>query len=187
MDMVLSPEAVIDLENAGEDELAKLKLWLFHENMRVNSQRQELDEQLAAFDREKESVRQHIRNENKRIEFRKRQCATQEKLIEEKWKALKRGFDELDEDRQALKRLEKRLMDERRRLESDVRRSRSGAVRDLSRVTVFFKGVNDTLSLKKRYRDLIKIFHPDNLAGDKETVQSITREYDELRESIEEL
>ena len=180
MDMVLSPNSIIDLEAAGEDELSKLKLWLFHENMRIRSEQDELDEQRRLIDREKDTVRAQIKSEHKRLDYRKKQCAVEENLIQEKWQALKRGFDELDEDRRALKRLEKNIMDERRRLESDLRRSTSS----MSQVTVFFKGVNDSLSLKKRYRDLLKIFHPDNVAGDSETVLTITEEYDSLKEQL---
>ena len=36
---------------------------------------------------------------------------------------------------------------------------------------MFFSGVESRQSLKKRYKDLIKIYHPDNLDGDKNTVQ----------------
>ena len=53
-------------------------------------------------------------------------------------------------------------------------------------VSVFFQGVTNPLALKKRYKDLIKIFHPDNLAGDKEIIQRINREYDNLKREYEE-
>ena len=36
---------------------------------------------------------------------------------------------------------------------------------------LFFRGVATQQSLKKRYKDLIKIYHPDNLNGDKSTIQ----------------
>ncbi len=185
MDMVLEPNAIINLQEAGEDELAKLKLWLFHENMRVRSEQQELKDERETFEREVRQVKQKISSENKMLEHRESRCALEEKLIADKWQALKRGFDELDEDRRALKRMEKNIMDERRRLEADLRALGNSEMGRLSQVTVFFRGVNDSLSLKKRYRDLLKIFHPDNVAGDKETVISITEEYDQLKESLE--
>ena len=43
---------------------------------------------------------------------------------------------------------------------------------------------SDEISLKKRYKDLIKIYHPDNLAGDTGTIQEINREYDKLKEKL---
>lgn len=45
---------------------------------------------------------------------------------------------------------------------------------------MFFSGVESRQSLKKRYKDLIKIYHPDNLDGDKNTVQEINSEYHKL-------
>ena len=44
----------------------------------------------------------------------------------------------------------------------------------------FFSGVESRQSLKKRYKDLNKIYHPDNLDGDKNTVQEINSEYHKL-------
>jgi uncharacterized membrane protein YgaE (UPF0421/DUF939 family) len=45
---------------------------------------------------------------------------------------------------------------------------------------MFFIGVGSQQALKKRYKDLIKIYHPDNLGGDSSTAQEIMREYDQL-------
>ena len=47
-------------------------------------------------------------------------------------------------------------------------------------VKIFFKGVEDTTSLKKRYKALLKIYHPDNMLGDKELLQAINTEYERL-------
>ena len=52
-------------------------------------------------------------------------------------------------------------------------------------VSVFFRGVRNPLALKKRYKDLIKIFHPDNVAGDKDIIQRINKEYESLKMSYE--
>ena len=45
---------------------------------------------------------------------------------------------------------------------------------------MFFSGVGSEKSLKKRYKDLIKIYHPDNLDGDKDTIQEINSQYHKL-------
>ena len=50
---------------------------------------------------------------------------------------------------------------------------------------MLFRGVNSFLALKKRYKDLIKMYHPDNVAGDHEMVQLINREYEELKKGYE--
>lgn len=44
----------------------------------------------------------------------------------------------------------------------------------------YFAGVNDMKSLKKRYRDLLKIYHPDNQNGDSSVSKQIQEEYDVL-------
>ena len=41
--------------------------------------------------------------------------------------------------------------------------------------------MRNELALKKRYKDLIKIYHPDNLDGDTGTIQEINREYERLK------
>ena len=49
---------------------------------------------------------------------------------------------------------------------------------------MFFSGVSDKKALKKRYKDLIKIYHPDGESGDTATVAEINREYEDLKESL---
>ena len=48
-------------------------------------------------------------------------------------------------------------------------------------VSVFFKGVTNPLALRKRYRDLLKIFHPDNNGGDEGIVKAINEEFERLK------
>ena len=58
----------------------------------------------------------------------------------------------------------------------EARRSMSNA----ENVKIFFRGVNDTESVKKRYRALLKIYHPDNMNGDNDLVLAINEEYERL-------
>lgn len=44
----------------------------------------------------------------------------------------------------------------------------------------FFKGVSTIEELKKRYKDLMKIYHPDNQAGDTSVSQKLQEEYEKL-------
>ena len=46
-------------------------------------------------------------------------------------------------------------------------------------------GSKDEKGLKKRYKDLIKVFHPDNFNGDNVTLQNINREYETLLHDLE--
>lgn len=44
----------------------------------------------------------------------------------------------------------------------------------------WFAGISNAEELKKRYRELMKIYHPDNQAGDTNAVQQIQQEYEQL-------
>ena len=48
--------------------------------------------------------------------------------------------------------------------------------------TSYFAGVTDKKSLKKRYHDLLKIYHPDNQNGDSSVSRQIQEEYKALSE-----
>lgn len=173
-------EGMKPYEDADEAELDRLKLWLFRENIRIQAEKDELAEKKKTFEREVREKRQAIKEEMRVLDYKRKQCENQERLIDEKWKLLKKGFAELDEDRQSLKRLERQMDEMQRR-----RAKQQSYIEETGGVDLFFKGVTDSLSLKKRYRDLLKIFHPDNIAGDKDTVLSINREYDALKNRLD--
>lgn len=44
----------------------------------------------------------------------------------------------------------------------------------------YFKEVNTLEELRKQYRDLLKLYHPDNANGSTEITQQINAEYDQL-------
>lgn len=167
-----------DIENAGIEELAEIKLWLFQENVRIENEKQELQEKIKDFEKEKEIILKEIKEQGRRNEQEKRMLLNEKMLFENKWKILENGFRELEEDR-------KKLKIERERMEREKAHKTSFRLGSMQGNLVFFRGVKDTMSLKKRYKDLIKIFHPDNIAGDTETIQKINREYDALRRNFD--
>ena len=44
----------------------------------------------------------------------------------------------------------------------------------------FFNGCKDTASIKRRYKDLCKAYHPDSGNGSAEIFNKVTQEYDRL-------
>ncbi len=112
---------------------------------------------------------------NRKLSGEKKRLEQNKEFFEKKMQILKDGFEQLDIDR-------RRLEKERAKLEAH-KEIMNQASYDVSydEVSVFFKGVNSLLALKKRYKDLIKIFHPDNVAGDKEIIQMINSEYENLK------
>ena len=91
-------------------------------------------------------------------------------LFDQQIEILKDGFDKLNADRKKIEREWKKLEQERGFLRED----------EYSRAEFFFQGVNSLLALKKRYRDLMKIYHPDNMCGDHRVCDMINEEYNIL-------
>ena len=93
---------------------------------------------------------------------------------------LKNGFVQLDAERKAFEKEKLQFHSEQKVHERDLHRERNDQMAEM-----LFQGVNSQLALKKRYRDLLKMFHPDNVAGDAEMVLVINRIYEELKRSYE--
>lgn len=166
------------LEHGSEEELNKLKSWLFRENVRIITASKELERTREQFIKEKEQFQGEMKELNRRMSGEKKKLEQDSEFFEKKMQILKNGFEQLDIDRRRLEK-ERAKLDAQREI---MNRSTYDADRDSS---VFFKGVNNILVLKKRYKDLIKIFHPDNVAGDKEIIQMINSEYENLKRSFD--
>ena len=111
---------------------------------------------------------------NRRSIMERKRLKEESLFFEKKMEILQDGFKQLEEDR-------RRLAQERRNLEveREVQASRSSIdfYGDGSIVELLFRNATNPLALRKRYKDLIKIYHPDNIAGDEELVQMINREF----------
>lgn len=157
----------------GTDELREAKLWLFQENIRLENERKELDAAREKFLDEKVRFRRELDELNRRSVQERKRLREENLFFEKKLAILQDGFRQLDEDRKTLER-QKQVMAEQRRKSIQY-----GDGDSISEETVkrLFVGVNNPLALRKRHRDLVKIFHPDNMFGDAELVQMINKEY----------
>ena len=162
------------LEAAGDAELGELKLWLFKESIRISDEEHDLEMQRRDFLNERENTREENRRYEEHLATKTRQLRREEELIDQKHQVIKRGFEELDRDRQALNAREAAIRDREARLEERVA-GFEGEAGD-----VLFRGADNILLVKKRYKDLMKMFHPDCLGGDTEMVKSLNRTYDRL-------
>lgn len=162
------------LESADDVQLGELKLWLFRESIRISDEKHELEMEKRDFLNERENAREELRRYEEHLATRNRQLCRQEELIDQKHQVIKRGFEELDRDRQALNARETAVRDREAKLEEKFA-SAGSEVND-----VLFRGADNILLLKKRYKDLMKMFHPDCLGGDTEMVKSLNRTYDRL-------
>ena len=146
-------EEIIKAESV--EELREAKLWLFQENMRLE-------------------------NLNRRMMQEKKRLKEENLFFEKKLAILQDGFRQLEEDRRCLDR--ERQMFDREKMERDrmFYRQRQDEPRlsgDNVAQALFRNVKNNPLALRKRYKDLVKIFHPDNLFGDEELIQLINREF----------
>lgn len=165
---------MVNIKDADEQQLAEMKAWFFKENIRILEARQELEEERKKFEQEKKEALSDIEHQRMIDEIAKKQLKREQELFEKKLAILQNELRRLAEDKRQLER-EKALLKDMKARQQKQTESASASAR------LFFRGVNSELALKKRYRDLIKIFHPDNMNGDTVSIQNINREYDKLK------
>lgn len=165
-------QAVIQMDDVNvtfgqwyEDETEKIE----RKKLALRKEKREIERERRNLERERRDFLFEKCSEDKRM-------AKEKKLFEMKWKILE---DEL-----------KKLANEKMQVEKQRKFYQYVAEHEMQcqvestgqvvRGDLFFAGVSDKKALKKRYKDLLKIYHPDNLSGDIGTVQEINREYDRL-------
>jgi len=172
-------EELLADEETTQDELQELKTWLFRENIRLATAAAELDKKQTKFEDEKQRFQEEMKVLNRKMTNEQNRIKKDHQLVAEKLEIIKDGFQKLNMDRRRLDKEWARLTAEKEFMEEH------GLYDGLPEVSVFYRGVKNPLTLKKRYKDLTKIFHPDNLAGDTEIIQRINREYESLKREFE--
>ena len=155
------------LLNGSEDELAQLRVWLFKESVRLENQESALSEQYEGLYRDEMAFKERMDAAEKKLETATRKLNNEKALFDQRLRILNNGFDQLNSDK-------KKLESEFIRLEREKAYQRED---EYDAIDMLFRGVNSPLTLKKRYKDLMKIFHPDNVSGDSYMVQLINEEY----------
>ena len=155
--------AMID-ELSSEDEKKK---WLFKENVRLQELSRNLEDERKLIEIQMGMLQ---RQQSKNM-LLKKQLESQRDLFEQKYGDRCASLIAIDKDK-----FEREKLIYKDKVYREARRSMSNA----ENVKIFFKGVEDTASLKKRYKALLKIYHPDNMHGDKELLQAINTEYERL-------
>lgn len=166
------------INNADEDELKELKLWLFREGIRVSNEAVELEGKKTIFAREFEEAKEENRRYEEHLAARAKELRTSEELIAKKFDSIKRGFAELDYDRKKLNEREDAIHRKEAELAGNMRYGYSINSEDFA--DLMFNGADNPLLLKKRYKDLMKMYHPDCLGGDTEMMKAINKAYDRL-------
>ncbi len=136
--------------------------------MTLAEERRELDEQKRILDREKKEFFRRVEIEDRRLE-------QERNLFDMKFKILEDELIKLAAERAEIEK-KKAFYD----MVDDFQRRSLVQAQEQQVGQILFRGVVSQQSLKKRYKDLIKIYHPDNEDGDNSLVLEINREYDHL-------
>lgn len=163
-----------------QEDAAKFEKWYFQQTVELEHTRKEL-----------EDTRKDVENERKELERERRQFEMERKLeldrmrqeqhmFDMKWKILEMELEKLAVEKQQV---EKRKAFYRH--VDDFEHEHKSAASNVVKGELFFMGVGNEHSLRKRYKDLIKIYHPDNLDGDTGTIQEINREYNVLKQKLD--
>ena len=165
------------LQGDDEEALKELKLFLFKENVRLQNEKRDLQESVDKLIKERAQFRTEMDLLNHKMVEEHKRLKEENLFFEKKMEILRAGYREMEEQKTQLEKDRFRF-----KMEQDLWKNQTmsmGRGDDLA--NVLFRGANNQVALRKRYRDLLKIFHPDNLGGDDEIVQIINREYDRRR------
>lgn len=174
-----------DMESLTEEELHNMKKFLFEERIRVMQEQEKQKELYEKFLNERLTFQNEMKTLNSKVLAERKRLKEENLFFDKKMQILQNGFLQLDLDRKKFEKERSKFESQKRYYEEDSSSQSSYAYTTYSgQMPDFFRGVNNILGLKKRYRDLMKIFHPDNLCGDNETVQEITRQYDMIRNKM---
>ena len=139
-----------------------------------------LEEERRALDEQRRSLERERREFTRRVEIEDRRLEQQQQLFEMKFKILEEELQKLATEKAHVEK-QKAFYSRVTDYETNSRASeRAVKASNIVKGELFFSGVGSKQSLKKRYKDLIKIYHPDNLDGDTDTIQEINSEYNKL-------
>ena len=163
-----------NLNTMTEAELKELRRFLFDERISLMNQKKAEEELYEKFMKERLSFREEMKELNSRVLEERKRLKEEQSFFDKKLAILQSGFANLEMDRKAFEK-EKKAFKYSMEQENIVGEY-------INDVSLLFSGVNSYLGLRKRYKDLIKIFHPDNLDGDSKMAVAIKEEFERLKE-----
>ena len=160
-----------DLNSMTEDQLKELRKFLFTERIKLDNEKKNQEEMFKKIQAERESFREEMRILNSKVLNERKRLKDEQTFFDKKFDILKNGFASLEMDRKAFEREKNAYLS-----------GRNNTPLNNQNISYMFSGVTSYLGLRKRYKDLMKIFHPDNLDGDERMVIAIKEEFEKLKE-----
>ena len=156
-----------------EQELKELRRFLFEERITLLNEKKAQEEFYEKFMAERLSFRDEMKQLNLKVHEERKRLKDEQAFFDKKLMILQSGFANLEMDRKAF--LKEKEQFERNKVVSGKKQF------DNSKL---FAGVTSYLGLRKRYKDLLRIFHPDNMDGDNNMSLLIKDEYERLKEKF---
>ena len=128
-------------------------------------------------------MQEALRKKERELKNLKEDLERRERMFQMQWSLLEHELSLFAKEREAFEK-EKNKMKYKAMLEKEKNKFKS---QNKISAGMYFLGVRDELSLIKRYRDLLKLYHPDNMNGDVNAMQAINKEYHELRKKMSEV
>lgn len=162
-----------------QDELIAFQRWFYKKSAEIEHGRRVLEDEKKKFELQRAKLERERKDFDRQKEADARFRAQEEHVLVMKQKVLEDELRKLANEKSYLER-QREFYDRVRQFNQKQEPSHQSH-RTSVKGELFFIGVKSEIALKKRYKDLIKIYHPDNICGDTETLQEINREYDRLR------
>ncbi len=159
----------------------EFEMWRVQETERLESKKQNLRRETRQMEQERMKLNIEKAHFHRQQEFEETKKKHEEHLLEMKRQILEGELYKLAEEKKQFEQ-KKSFYDQVDAYQKDDIRTRPASVHG----AMFFAGVNNQSSLKKRYKDLLKIYHPDNKYGDTDAIQEINREYQRLLAQMQE-
>lgn len=160
-----------NLNTMTEEELKNMRRFLFQERISLLNEKKALEEMYEKFMQEKQAFSIDMKVLEKKISMESKRLKDEQTFFDKKFDILKNGFASLEMDRKAFEREKNAYLS-----------GRNNTPLNNQNISYMFSGVTSYLGLRKRYKDLMKIFHPDNLDGDERMVIAIKEEFEKLKE-----
>lgn len=162
----------INLNLMTEEELTEYRNFLTDERNKILEQYTSEREMYDKLLKERIEFREEMKELNTKILLERKRLKEEQSFFDKKLSILQTGFANLEMDRKAF---------EKEKREYQYNNFDSSVSSDVDDVSFLFSGINSYLGLKKRYKDLLKIFHPDNMDGDSKTVVAIKEAYEKIK------
>ncbi len=180
-------EQMLNIRNELLEQYDKIQAEKAEQQRIYDALQEEKAEQKRVYEKfiaEKTAFNDDMKTLNAKVLQERKKLKEETVFFEKKMQILQNGFMQLDLDRKKLER-DRAEFESSKTARATKNQNRTGArVTGVFNASQFFIGVNGTLALRKRYKDLLKIFHPDNLCGDETIVKAINEEYERLRQEF---